>query len=279
MRRFIEKLFFIGRCSYFQLRLLELITHYKFRFKFLFKYKTLDIFYRVAIETISTCNRKCSYCPNSLYSREQKLMDTDLFKKIISDLTLIDYNGTIAPCFYGEPLLDHRLSELVAYTKEKLPKTLFYLYTNGDYLSKDLFLKLISSGVDKFFVSHHENKPPKIFMSWYEKASFSEKRKIIFKKMDENSPLSNRGGAIKVKNNITRIFGRRCKRPSISFTVDVFGESLLCCNDFFGKYSFGNVKEKSVMETWESAAYAKMRKEIVFKHVFPEICKKCLSDL
>ena len=239
MKRFIEKLFFVGKCRYFQIKLFEIIFYILYRLKFLLKYGKFDIFYRVAIETTTVCNRKCAYCPNSLYSRKQQLMDIVVFEKIISDLSKIDYSGVMGTHFYGEPLLDRRLPKLIGYIKEKLPKSRFELYTNGDFLSREMFEKLISNGTDKIIVSQHENKPSPDFMVWYEKATFFEKRKILLKKMDENAPLlSNRGGLVKIKTpkNVSQLFGKGCKRVVAMLNIDTSGNILLCCNDFFSQH-------------------------------------------
>lgn len=72
-----------------------------------------DVPSMVCIETITTCNRKCSYCPNSLYDRglvmNQSRMESALFRKIIDDLAQSGWRGEIVPHLYGEPLLDERL--------------------------------------------------------------------------------------------------------------------------------------------------------------------------
>jgi sulfatase maturation enzyme AslB (radical SAM superfamily) len=59
----------------------------------LLRYGTTDMFIDFDIETITTCNRRCSYCPNSIFERSlpknEKLMDKELFEKIIDELAEI----------------------------------------------------------------------------------------------------------------------------------------------------------------------------------------------
>ncbi|MFH1285218.1 MAG: radical SAM/SPASM domain-containing protein [Candidatus Micrarchaeota archaeon] len=246
----------------------------KYKIKNLFKYRTFDFFYKVELETITNCNRRCSYCPNSKTPKTPRLMEETIFKKAVADLADINYSGILAPHFYGEPLLDSRLPNLLSYAKQKLPNTSILLYTNGDYLSRELFLKLKDSGVNDFFVTEHENKPPKKFMEWHASASASDKKHIIFQKMNENSILSNRGGAAVVAHK--KPFSK-CSIPRNNLVINADGNVLLCCNDFFGKYVFGNIKEKPLIDIWHSEPYAKARNEINKGEFNLEICKKCRS--
>lgn len=274
MKKILKKLIFSIYHVPFDHNFYEIFWYFKYKLKDLIKYKTFDFFYKVELETITICNRKCEYCPNFLYPKEKKLMNFNLFKKIIEDLVKINYSGIIAPHFYGEPLLDPRLSKLIRYIKKKLPKVCILIYTNGDYLDRNLFLKLSKNGVNKFFVTQHEDKPPKKFICWYKKASFLDKRKIIFQKINKNSILSNRGGLVKVKNK--KQF-KKCFMPKNNLVIDVDGNILLCCNDFFGRYKMGNIKEKSLIEIWNDARYRRLRKEISEGKFTLEICKKCSS--
>lgn len=274
MNRIIKNLILTVYHTPFNHIFYEVFWYFKYRLKNLIKYRTFDFFYKVELETITICNRKCEYCPNFFYPKEKKLMDFNLFKKIIDDLTVIDYSGIIAPHFYGEPLLDERLPELIKHIRKRLPKAYILIYTNGDYLNRSLFLELIRSGVTKFFVTEHENKPPKEFIEWYRTACHSDKRRIIFQKMDEDSLLSNRGGLVRVKNK--KKF-RKCSMPKNNLVIDVNGNILLCCNDFFGKYKFGNVKERSIIKIWQDKIYKNRRNEINKGNFSLEICRKCSS--
>ena len=94
----------------------------------------------VTIETISTCNRTCHYCPQSFKSfvdRKQYKMEEDLFRKIIDDLYDFGFHGTIDTAFVSEPLMDKRFVRLFSYSSrsadpfqiiwEKIP---FFIWVN-----------------------------------------------------------------------------------------------------------------------------------------------------
>jgi cyclic pyranopterin phosphate synthase len=276
------KKLFVSESNYIRAILRILYYFLKYRFKYLLKYRTLDLFIIVGLQTINVCNRKCAYCPNSLFPpKEKKLLDIKIFEKVIDDLAKIDYNGIVAPYLYGEPLLDERLPELISYASKKLPKASLFVFTNGDYLTQELCLRLIESGVKEFIVTQHENKPPQKFFEWYPSAPFSIKRKIFIKKLDEHSPLlSTRGGLVKIKKSLFESFNnclKTCPWPKIILSVNINGDVLLCCNDFFGQYIFGNVQNKSVMEIWNDEKYKKYRDEIDHGKFSLKICKQCLK--
>lgn len=82
-------------------------------------------------------------------------MSEKLFKKIIDELASINFRGRVSPHFYGEPLLDKRLPDLVRYVREKLPFSSIVIFSNGDPLTINLFNKLIESGVNQFCITEH----------------------------------------------------------------------------------------------------------------------------
>ena len=129
------------------------------------RYGMKDMFNDINIETTTYCNRRCLYCPNSVFERSlkknEKLMSENVFKKIIDELAEINFKGRISPHFYGEPLLDKRLVDLMKYTHEKLPKAKLEIYTNGDLLKIDIFDKLYKVGVRHYVITLHGNEDEK----------------------------------------------------------------------------------------------------------------------
>ena len=126
----------------------------------LISYRTLDRFWAVEIQTTTECNRSCSICPNSKYPKAKHLMLTSTYKKILHDLSDMNFVGRISPHLYGEPLLDKRLPYLVELTRQSLPSTYICILTNGDLLSRSVFNELIQRGADDFLVTLHDNRIP-----------------------------------------------------------------------------------------------------------------------
>jgi MoaA/NifB/PqqE/SkfB family radical SAM enzyme len=63
----------------------------------------------VSLETMTTCNQKCYFCPVSIAPREDEAMSDAMFERLVDELTA--YRSTLEGIFlqsYNEPTLDRR---------------------------------------------------------------------------------------------------------------------------------------------------------------------------
>jgi radical SAM protein with 4Fe4S-binding SPASM domain len=242
------------------------------------KYKTTDLFIAVEIETNTSCNRRCSYCPNSIFDRSliknAKYMKTKLYKKLINELSDMKFIGRISPHFFGEPLLDKRLPKLMEYTREKLPDANIVIFTNGDLLSIDTYKKLVKAGVDAFNITEHG-------------LSMSPNMKNVFnyrKKIDQKYPLinyidlkkakylNNRGGLVIYESWMKK---KACTSPSENIIIDYAGNVILCFNDYLSSIKFGNINNEKLFDIWKKPEFKKIRRDLK-KGIFKlPICIKC----
>jgi len=68
----------------------------------------------VSLETMTTCNQKCYFCPVSIAPRDDYSMPDALFENIVEQLT--EYRDTLESVFlqsYNEPTLDRRFVPFV----------------------------------------------------------------------------------------------------------------------------------------------------------------------
>lgn len=234
------------------------------------------LFKSVELETTSVCNRKCSYCPNSLITRPSGYMEEKLFYKIIDELAVIGFSGRFSPHFYGEPLLDKRVVDFITYTKKKLPNVFIKLFTNGDLLSYELFIKLLDAGVDIFRISQHGTKPSKVLSECIKKVGdkmWSERVEYLRYVDTDTVLLMNRGGII---NTNRRNSMKSCEQVS-DLIIDYEGNVLLCCQDYLSKNVFGNLKNEGVMEVWNKKHFKSLRDKINGGIWSAEICRKCVD--
>ena len=77
----------------------------------------------VSLETLTTCNQKCYFCPVSIAPREDFAMPDALFARIVDELN--DFRSTLDSVFlqsYNEPTLDRRfLDQVRTLTERGLP--------------------------------------------------------------------------------------------------------------------------------------------------------------
>jgi hypothetical protein len=99
----------------------------------------------VSLETASACNQKCYFCPVSIAPREDEEMPTELFERIVGELT--EYRSTIDGVFlqsYNEPTIDRRFVDHCRTLFEaKLPVAVL---SNGSGLTPRKSDALIAAG-------------------------------------------------------------------------------------------------------------------------------------
>ena len=110
---------------------------------------------RIQIQTISSCNGRCIFCPN-LDVLESGLetgrMEPGLFERIIDGLVKTP-PSKILPYLQNEPLLDKRMPEFVAYIAERLPDVTTLITSNGTKLTGEMGEALIDAGLKRIKVS------------------------------------------------------------------------------------------------------------------------------
>jgi len=251
----------------------QLLEEGLYRFRNILWGSRSDLFRNILIETTSICNRKCSYCPVSKYPRKKAFMKEETVRKIIDELAEIKYRGKVCFHFFGEPLLDKRLEKFVRYTREKLPKSKISIYSNGDFLTPELFLNLIKAGVSNFMITMHGTEWSK---SMEDTIKFAEEHPEYKDYLNciTKLYLENRGGLVKIEEIKKR---KRCFDPIHAASVVYSGDVVLCCEDYFGKYSYGNVNNEKLIDIWNKESFKKIRKECARGIYNLEICKKCVG--
>jgi radical SAM protein with 4Fe4S-binding SPASM domain len=242
------------------------------------------IFKEIEFETTSYCNRKCSYCPNIDFERfgedENFLMKQEVFEALINQLAELKFCGMISPHLYGEPLSDHRMLSWSKYIKKKLPLSRLKIVTNGDFLNKNNFKEFVSAGVDIFYISKHSKLLKKPCRQLLEDLDIDILNKHIlvqdfFGDFNNNqSMFTNRGGSVELKKEIVKKPPVNCSYATYP-VINVFGDLILCCQDFNNNYVFGNIMNKPLKDIWFDKKNIKLRKRIYDYKFDLKICKDC----
>ncbi len=257
------------------------ILHFLYNLKHQFYYNQKDFFDVIALETTTYCNLRCKFCPNSIYDRgilkNKKLMDIKIFKKIIDELSEINYRGRVLLFSYGEPLTDTRLPDLISYCKQKLSKAKVEINSNGILLTVQKYKTLIDREIDKVCITQYGKQMPpntkKVFE--YLKTRPKKENKIHYRVLNEME-LSNRGGEIELNSSVNDEVPI-CLYPTQALTIDYAGNLILCCNDYHSSAKFGNLKNKKLLEILGKSNYKKILKRIKKGIYDLEICKKCVG--
>jgi 2-deoxy-scyllo-inosamine dehydrogenase (SAM-dependent) len=228
----------------------------------------------VEVETTTYCNRRCTYCPNSIFdrgSRENEVrMSTELFEKVVHDLGRNNFCNQFSPHNYGEPLADDRMPDLLEIARAAMPLARIALYTNGDFLTLPLFERLERS-VDAFVITQHGEKMPRGLTELFD--HFGGAHPKIRHKTAQQIKLnaSNRAGLIPVAVKQRKA----CGVVMNELHINAHGQLILCCEDFLASKVFGNIADMTVEEAWSMPERLRVhRANIEGQFVLPG-CKTC----
>jgi len=247
----------------------------RFKYTLLIKFHLINlfpnnIFISADIETYGYCNRSCEFCFNNskFPLREKGIMLEEMWNKIIDELSHLRYKGRISPHFFGEPLLDKKLSQYVRYAREKCPNSYILIVSNGDLLDEDKFLELIDSGVNKLYITNYDDKlrPTVQNLVNIYPAYIAVRQYTDFYKIDRAGMIFEKGKSI----------SKLCLSLYGQLVINWKGEIVLCCMDYYAKYVLGNVKDSRIVDIWRSEKMSDYRKKLIKgMREFIEICKFC----
>ncbi|NEP77967.1 MAG: tetratricopeptide repeat protein [Okeania sp. SIO3B3] len=124
--------------------------------------KWIDHPFYVSIETFSSCNAACNFCPYPSLERQGTKMSENLFEKIVNELS--SREGYALPLInlsrVNEPFLDKRIFDFINFVNSKLPKTKIQYFTNASVLDDKKLEKLLSTKNTNFLkISFNDYRP------------------------------------------------------------------------------------------------------------------------
>ncbi len=233
----------------------------------------------VEIEINSECNLQCNYCPNSTNTRlERGEMELSLFKKIMLDLHSINFSKRLSYHFYGEPLINSRLTTYITVANDMLSsKVSHMIFTNGVLLTEHRLYELIDAGVNYFYITHHTGVQDLPIYSFYEQLPQKIKNRIKIKR-GEQLDLTTRSGLVQVNTKNAQVLTSPCLIPEQSMYITKEGNVLPCFEDYQQKEAMGNIKNMSLMKIWSSNKYQQFIKNAKKGHRdLNTICNGCIS--
>ncbi len=243
----------------------------------------------VRLETTNACNAKCIICPHREMHRPIVTMDQGLYTRLIDECAREGCREVHLHNF-GEPLLDKRIEERIAYAKQKGIRRV-KIFCNGSLLTPERSQRLIEAGLDEIKVSFdgatreefERIRTPLKFDAVAENVialvelrnalgsklrvrvaccSTTDKAatmQLLEKKVDKFAfgKLHNWGGQSEAKNGIRK----PCSRLWRTFTVLAGGEVALCCLDYDGQQILGRVDDgRSILDVWNGPLYRSVRR-------------------
>lgn len=263
-------------------------------------------FKQVYIEITNKCNLNCPFCPNHLL--EKKEMNLEQIELILNDVK--NYTDTVCLHIQGEPLLHSSFMEVVKLCAKN--NLMINLTTNGLLVNKLLevlkyyqcFKKINISlqamvnflgnydfyieNINYFLMIKNKNYPniPVNLRLWNDKTSsvnqdINAHSKKVFSHIVEHHNIYN----TRISENdefewptldmpINPIMSG-CLGGKDQLGILVDGRVTLCCLDYLGHTTLGNIYEHTLEEILHTEKY--LRSIIGFRNRKPylEICQKC----
>jgi len=222
----------------------------------------------LCFELGSDCNLSDVHdrCPNQHPERYSHL-DTD---RLLDDDTIVEiaermydefhFTGFVAFHYYNEPLVQaQRMFGLIDRIRERVSQARFLLWTNGTMLPDDCSRFIV---FDQVYLTNHDPKSVR---------NLDSLRRHVSKVVVLDNRLDGRLDALgeTERNN-------PCARMHVEFVIDNFGNVHICCHDWRGLASPGNVFTDDL--TMLVARWERIRDSISGQQMTndaPEVCWRC----
>jgi MoaA/NifB/PqqE/SkfB family radical SAM enzyme len=249
------------------------------------------------LEVTTRCTYNCVICPREKITRKMETMDISVFKKLFDKvMSETDQYDTLTFSGIGEPLLDKGLHEKIEYAKTRKKDLTLLILTNSSLLSVDQFRDLEGLGLDSVRVSFygtnadnycrmHGVKDKDLFYRVRDNlvkiSQIKNKTKLILtlNVTDEIGSDSveewinfwkDKTDLLEVWRPHNWVYGRNyravqadklktCGRPfGGPLQVQADGTVIMCCFDFDGKLTLGDLKKQTLSEIFSSPLYNKL---------------------
>lgn len=281
----------------------------------IWKGEQVPLFKSMGLEISAQCNRTCVFCPNHDFTRPNQEMPIKMINKVRDELSDLNYGGRWHPYMYNEPLKDPRLFDILRDYRRALPRAVIGVSTNCDYLTEEKLAEMIEIGVNSLTLNIYSTrdgnadpakvahgveiakKRAKLVQSWLNKhKNVGQKGSLytggsahrcigkVLHKYGVQQDGTNFGGSFGLANRSNNVAWLSheienahgsCVRPFRIMEIRWTGDVILCCHDYNGIKSYGNIKEKKVEDIWNSMALHRVREQLQQGIRKGPLCGKC----
>lgn len=248
----------------------------------------------VQLETVTTCNARCPFCPQHEVRRDPPLMPDATWRRILDQTRGLGI--TYRPFLTNEPFVDRRQPEIVGYLRAHDPTARVEYNTNGALLTEELGRRLLDLGVeivrfsiDGFSAESYGRSRVGIdygrvlsrvtrFLELWDRGGYRQRThtEVRIIRLPENEPEL---------DAFRTYWAPRCSevvvtdlyrwpwtgqqpeeavlRPCLKVLDEMFfyadGKATLCCWDVLGRAVIGDVAREPVLAIWEGHAVRHLR--------------------
>jgi len=253
----------------------------------------------VRYEVTDHCNAECIMCPREQHklARPHGIMDMKKYERSIDEVAALGCKQVVLTGF-GEPLVDKRLEDKIAYAKGKGMRT--YIISNASLLTKKRSESIIKAGLDELRISYYgmrkesyeqvmvglnfdvtmqnladflENreklgsKRPRLELSWLTLPENEADTELFQEYWEPRADAieiwkpHNFGDGRSYRERFEELAQKNtCGRPENGpLQIQWNGEVIPCCYDYNNQIVLGNAFEQPVLEILNAAKYSLLR--------------------
>ena len=271
-----------------------------------------DYPHQVAIETATTCNAHCDFCPQHNLRRTGHVMPLPLLAQVVNEIAgwptrtvQIALNGI------NEPLADRHIDNILNLISQRVPHIRVYFVTNGNLLTEDMIRRLALYNLSRLNISlnfgdketyerrmrlswdttitaistlHNYAQEGQwyhpVFLSRVEDGSTDDARFVSFVKAHYplfkpilKSAADWLGSVANIPHKYHSTPSSKCVQWD-NMHIASTGDIRFCCMDADVKYPWGSISEKPLLSIYNQVNWRKLRHDGATRFDM-EPCKRC----
>lgn len=221
---------------------------------------------RVSFELSNRCNMSHLHLKCPAHKRREnptKNLPSHIIFKVMKELSTINFNGRIAFHQYNEPLIDPRLFWILEKVKHLCPNAKTMIWSNGLSLDQSLLDDLENIGLFNLILTAYTKEDGKRFRDLKSKSV----------KID----IFNEGWAsiLDIYDREPKAYSSPCFAPLTDLIINKNGKIGLCCRDWDGRYTLGDLNTKTLAEIFETGEILNLYNELSTGKRRLDICNRC----
>lgn len=231
-----------------------------------------NLFYltkHVNLELSNLCNYGNVHkkCPVNKLQAEHNIIPSKIIYDVFSTLERFKYSRMITFCCYNEPLIDPRLFEFVRAARKACPDSIVRITSNGFYLNQSLALELVDAGVTSLGITAYTPSEVERLKKIHLPIHYAVMPSIPSHDMDDRLGLY---GELPLIN-----LDIPCLAPLFQIIVNAKGRVVLCCYDWKGLYTYGDLNNQSLEDIMKNPKMWIDYGQLSKGERILDICRRC----
>ena len=223
--------------------------------------------FRIELSNVCNMSKYHLKCPLNL-DVEREHLPIKFVKKVIKELSDLEYKNEIGFHTFNEPLQDPRLYYILSYTREFLPDNKILLWTNGMNLTKTLIWDFEELKNIRYVISIYDQKA-------FNRMGNLRETGVPFETLDFRSGHNNQKDILQIYSTSEINLTKKCFAPYNQVIISYQGDVSLCCFDWNRSVTFGNIKDSGLAEILASKKMIDAYKNLSNGDRIYDVCKRC----